>query len=208
MGLIKKIFGADKGSSDSMQFRESKSAPMGQPSVGRTVSENAPRRDLVQVVLRETMRKHGIPTDWIDCRTLSVLTRQHKQGMHVQFIVRKGDEQLLLYVHAFQASFWHQIERFEPHVRDWLFSVAWQFDGKAGRSFDTMSLGNLQTGSAQAGPPGRQPPDDEVPTQPPEVDPGELASDLQALQQAMSQPAELANLPGAAPRAHRTDGHG
>ena len=74
MSLIKKIFGADKGASDSTQFRESKSAPGGQ-SVGRTVSENAPRRDLVQVVLRETMRKHGIPSDWIDCRTLSVLTQ-------------------------------------------------------------------------------------------------------------------------------------
>ena len=117
MSLIKKIFGADKGTSDSTQFRESRSAPGGQ-SVGRTVSENAPRRDLVQVVLRETMRKHGIPSDWIDCRTLSVLTRQHKQGMHVQFIVRKGDEQLLEYVHAFQASFWREIERFEPRARD------------------------------------------------------------------------------------------
>jgi hypothetical protein len=193
MGLIKKIFGADKGSSDSTQFRESKSAPLGQ-SVGRTVSENAPRRDLVQVVLRETMRKHGIPSDWIDCRTLSVLTRQHKQGMHMQFIVRKGDEQLLEYVHAFQASFWREIERFEPRARDWLFSLAWQFDGKAGRSFDGMPV--VAAGDAARGQ------DEDVPTQPPELDPEEIASDLAALQQAMSQPADLAELPAAAARPH------
>ena len=198
MGLMKKIFGADKSPSESTQFRESKSAPLGQ-SVGRTVSENAPRRDLVQVVLRETMRKHGIPSDWIECRTLSVLTRQHKQGMHVQFIVRKGDEQLLEYVHAFQASFWREVERFEPRVREWLFSVAWQFDGKAGRSFDGMPI---PAASAQRG--GDE--DDEIPTQPPELDPDEIASDLAALQQAMSQPADLANLPDAAPRAHRPGG--
>jgi hypothetical protein len=201
MGLIKKIFGADKGPSDSTQFRESRSAPAGQ-SVGRTVSENAPRRDLVQVVLRETMRKHGIPSDWIDCRTLSVLTRQHKQGMHVQFIVRKSDEQLLEYIHAFQASFWREIERFEPRVRDWLFSVAWQFDGKAGRSFDGMPIAGASTARrAEAE-------DEEIPTQPPELDPDEIASDLAALQQAMSQPADLASLPDAAPRAHRPAGHG
>jgi hypothetical protein len=201
MGLIKKIFGADKGPSDSTQFRESKSAPLGQ-SVGRTVSENAPRRDLVQVVLRETMRKHGIPSDWIECRTLSVLTRQHKQGMHVQFIIRKGDERLLEYVHAFQASFWREIERFEPRARDWLFSLAWQFDGKAGRNFDGMpGLG------ANFAPQRRAADEDEVPTQPPEADPEEIASDLAALQQAMSQPADLAELPEAAPRAHRPERH-
>jgi hypothetical protein len=199
MGLMKKIFGADKNASESTQFRESKSAPLGQ-SVGRTVSENAPRRDLVQVVLRETMRKHGIPSDWIECRTLSVLTRQHKQGMHVQFIVRKADEQLLEYVHAFQASFWRELERFEPRAREWLFSLAWQFDGQAGRDFDGMPV--VAASIAQR-PPTR---DDDVPTQPPEMDPEEIESDLAALQQAMSQPAPLAELPQAAPRAHRTDG--
>jgi hypothetical protein len=200
MGLMKKIFGADKNASESTQFRESKSAPLGQ-SVGRTVSENAPRRDLVQVVLRETMRKHGIPSDWIECRTLSVLTRQHKQGMHVQFIVRKADEQLLEYVHAFQASFWRELERFEPRAREWLFSLAWQFDGKAGRDFDGMPV--VAASIAAQRPPAR---DDDVPTQPPEMDPEEIESDLAALQQAMSQPAPLAELPQAAPRAHRTDG--
>jgi hypothetical protein len=202
MGLMKKIFGADKGPSDSTQFRESKSAPLGQ-SVGRTVSENAPRRDLVQVVLRETMRKHGIPSDWIECRTLSVLTRQHKQGMHVQFIVRKGDEQLLEYVHAFQASFWREIERFEPRARDWLFSLAWQFDGKAGRNFDGMPIPAAAAASQR-----HAAQEDEIPTQPPELEPEELASDLAALQQAMSQPADLADLPEAAPRAHTPGGRG
>ena len=85
------------------------------------------RRELVQVVLRDTMRKHGIPSDWIDCRILSVQTRQLKAGMHVQFVVRQGDEQLLNYVHAFQDSFWEEILKFEPQAREWLFSVAWQF---------------------------------------------------------------------------------
>src|SRR5437588_12859089 len=124
MGLIRKIFGRDEaGSSGSSQFAHSQS----QTSLEQTKSRNAPRRDLVKDVLRGTMRRHGVPTDWIDCRSLSVLTRQHKSGMHVQFLVRKSDHHLLPYVHAFQESFWEGILKMDPMARDWLFSVGWEF---------------------------------------------------------------------------------
>ena len=54
MGLIRKIFGKDDaGSSGSSQFAESQS----RTSLEETKSRNAPRRDLVRVVLRETMRR-------------------------------------------------------------------------------------------------------------------------------------------------------
>ena len=49
-------------------------------------------------------------------------------------------------------------------------------------------------------------PEEVVDTQPPEVDPDELASDLQALQALMSaHDADLSDLPPATPRQHRTD---
>src|SRR5882724_5634186 len=100
MRFLKKIFGGFT-SSRSSQFHESET------NLGTaTTSPNAPRRELVKVVLRDTMRKHAIPSDWIDCRILSAVTRQHKSGMHVQFIVREGEARLLEYVHAFQDSFW------------------------------------------------------------------------------------------------------
>ncbi|HSH91077.1 MAG TPA: hypothetical protein VK996_13915, partial [Ramlibacter sp.] len=93
MGLIKKIFGAGG---------EAKSPPASQPgfresetTVEKAKERNAPRRELIHLVLRETMRRHGIPSDWVGCRILSVVTRQHKSGMHVQFIVHKGDEELI-----------------------------------------------------------------------------------------------------------------
>ena len=195
MGLMKKIFGGGaREAGPSSQFHDSQTA------VGQTKSRNAPRRDLVRLTLRETMRKHGIPTDWIDCRTLSVLTRQHKSGMHVQFLVRKADQQLLGYVHAFQESFWHDIQRSDPTARDWLFSVGWEFYGKSVQGFAPMpdpgswkDTGE-ETRPVEAGD-----------TQPPEIDPDELQSDLQALQAVMSAPADLSNLPEAKPRQHRTD---
>jgi hypothetical protein len=204
MGLIKKIFGGESATDSrpnsahsSTQFAESQSAT----SLDKTKSRNAPRRDLVKVVLRETMRKHGIPTDWIDCRSLSVLTKAHKSGMHVQFLVRKADEDLLPYIHAFQESFWEGLLRLDPTAREWLFSVGWEFYGKAVRSFHGMPAPVVTPAADSA---HTQAPEEEGgDTLPPEQADEDLASDLQALQAVMSMPADLASLPEAAPREHK-----
>ena len=125
MQLIKKMFGRAPGAgspapgAESAQFQESDS----HSEIG---SRNAPRRELVQVVLRDSMRRHGIPSAWIDCRILSVVTRSQRSGMHVQFIVRDGIDRLLTYVPAFQTSFMVEISRVDPRVDDWLFSLSWQ----------------------------------------------------------------------------------
>src|SRR6185369_13473095 len=136
MGLLNRFFGkgeaAPEAPPESSQFHESETTAQ---DLG---SKNTPHRELVQVVLRDTMRKHGIPSDWIDCRILSVVTRNRTAGMHVQFIVGERQGALLDYVHAFQDSFWQEMEKFEPRAREWLFSVAWQFDGPAPPSKKSM----------------------------------------------------------------------
>lgn len=134
MGLLRKFF-RDKEGGDaqgqsapptSSQFLESETAH-------GSGSRNAPRRELVQVVLRDTMRIHGIPSDWIECRILSVVSRNSISGLHVTFIIRQGEDRLMDFVHPFQDSFKRELEKFEPRAKDWLFSLSWQFDGK-GRS--------------------------------------------------------------------------
>ena len=128
MGLIDRIFGNGKeregSSATSTQFHESE--PDSDDSQG---SRNAPRRELVQVVLRDTMRKHGIPSDWIECRILSAQTRSGRHGLHVNFVVRQAHERLLTYVFAFQDSFEREVARYEPRAKDWLLSLGWEFQG-------------------------------------------------------------------------------
>lgn len=126
MGLIDKFFGKEKQGAAgyaSTQFRES------QPDPDLPASRNAPRRELVQVVLRDTMRKHGIPSDWIECRMLSTVSRGGRHGLHVNFVVKKAHDRLLAYVFAFQDSFERELARFEPRARDWLLSIGWEFVG-------------------------------------------------------------------------------
>ena len=200
MGLMKKLFrgGGDKEAGSSL-FPESQT----QTSLEKTKTNNAPRRDLVKLVLRETMRKHGIPTDWMDCRALSVLTKHHKSGMHVQFLVLKNDHQILQWIHAFQESFWAQIMRTDPTAHDWLFSVGWEFYGKSVSGFDVMPD---PSSWADVGPDTETQEEDLRPqdagdTLPPdEADAhDQLETDLQALQAMMSVPAELVDLPDAPP---------
>jgi hypothetical protein len=189
MGLLNKFFGkgqaAREAPPESSQFHESETTAQ---DLG---SRNTPRRELVQVVLRDTMRKHGIPSDWIECRILSVVTRNRMAGMHVQFIVGKHQSALLDYVHAFQNSFWEEMERFEPRAREWLFSVAWQFDGPAPSAKRSMprpsGWGDLNSAGGD--------------TQPPDVGADELESDLRALyairDAALSQPGDTSPQPPA-----------
>lgn len=130
MGLLDRIFGngkereASAGGPATSQFHESESsADDSEPS------RNAPRRELVQVILRDTMRKHGIPSDWIDCRILSTVNRQGRPGLHVNFVVRQAHDRLLAYVFAFQDSFERELARFEPRSGEWLLSLGWEFTG-------------------------------------------------------------------------------
>lgn len=129
MSLIGRIFGGGKeregGASASTQFQESEPESSDQPGGSR----NAPRRELVQVILRDTMRKHGIPSDWIECRMLSTVSRTGRHGLHVNFVVKQAHDRLLAYVFAFQDSFERELARFEPRARDWLLSLGWEFQG-------------------------------------------------------------------------------
>ncbi|TWO71691.1 hypothetical protein FN976_08750 [Caenimonas sedimenti] len=133
MGLIKRIFGNGKDKEPgephstpaSTQFRESENTD----EDDSTASRNTQRRELVQVILRDTMRKHGIPSDWIDLRMLSTTSQTGRAGLHVSFVVKQGHDRLLAYVFAFQDSFDREMARFDTRASEWLLSVGWQFEG-------------------------------------------------------------------------------
>ena len=147
MGLIDRIFknSVPAGKEDK---KDTKAAPSTQSSTqfyeedpGDTQSgRNQPRRELVQVILRDTMRKHSIPSDWIECRILSAVTRSGRRGLHVNFVVRQAHDRLLPYVFSFQDSFQRELARFEPRCRDWLLSLGWEFVGvNAGAMAETRN---------------------------------------------------------------------
>jgi hypothetical protein len=128
MGLLNKIFRPDRSGPDSQppsgtRFQE------GDDQDDEAAEREATRRELVQMCLRETMRRHAVPSDWISSRILPVVTSKRKSGMHVQLVVKQGQGNLLRYIPSFQSSLMAEIEKFEPRAWDWLLSISWQFDG-------------------------------------------------------------------------------
>jgi hypothetical protein len=91
-------------------------------------SANALRRQLIQVLLRDSMRRHGIPPTWMDCQMLLVSSRSRGEGMYLRIIIKHWDLRLLTYALAFEKSLMQDITRFEPHVSQWLYGVSWQMD--------------------------------------------------------------------------------
>lgn len=164
MGWLYKIFGKTQGAGAlaggplTTQFHESGSTGEDDEVAAR----NGPRRELVQVVLRDAMRQHGIPSDWIECRILSTVIRSGRPGIHVNFIVKQAHERLLNYVFAFQETFERELARLEPRSRDWLVGLGWEFTGY--KAPEATPGAASRAGSAQV----------------PLVKPGSLSRDLDA----------------------------
>lgn len=102
-------------------------APEG-PSTIEDGSPNALRRKLLQVLLNDATRRHGIPAGWLDCQMLLVSSRSRGEGMYLRIILKHWDIRMLTYAVAFEKSLMHDVLRFEPHAKDWLYGISWQFE--------------------------------------------------------------------------------
>jgi len=91
-------------------------------------SDNATRRQLVQMMLRDGLRKHGIPPGWVECRMLVVNSRSRGPGLYVRLVMRHWDMLLLTYAHAFQQQLMAAITEFEPQAPEWLHGISWELD--------------------------------------------------------------------------------
>ena len=91
-------------------------------------SDNALRRQLVHVLLRDVLRRHGIPAPLVECQMLVVSSRSRGPGMYVRLVLKQWDERLVRYAFAFQKALIADILRFEPQANDWLHGVSWQFE--------------------------------------------------------------------------------
>lgn len=91
-------------------------------------SENATRGQLVQVMMRDVLRKSGIPPGWIECQIQVVASRSRGPGIYVRLVVKHWDSRLMQYTFAFQKALLTAIVQFEPQAANWLHGIAWQLE--------------------------------------------------------------------------------
>ena len=123
--LIRSLFGA---SSQATPVRSAPAASRDNPATIQEGSENAIRRQLVQVLLRDVIRKHGIPPHWIDLQMLVVSSSSRGPGMYVRLVMKQWDDRLMNYAFALQNTLLADIVRVEPQASDWLHGISWQLE--------------------------------------------------------------------------------
>jgi hypothetical protein len=129
--LISRLFGSrspsPKDKAEKAGFEASRMQEEN-PATIEDGSDNALRRQLVHVLLRDVLRRHGIPSALIECQMLVVASRSRGPGMYVRLVLRQWDERLVRYAFAFQKALMADILRFEPMAADWLHGISWQFE--------------------------------------------------------------------------------
>jgi hypothetical protein len=95
---------------------------------GASHSPSGIHRELLRLVLRETLRHTGIPGDWVAIDPLGMKRPDRGSGVHVRLVIRHWDERFLRYLCAFQQDFTTRLQSFDPAASQWLLGVSWQFE--------------------------------------------------------------------------------
>jgi hypothetical protein len=86
------------------------------------------RKDLLRLVLRETLTRNGIPPTWVSADMLRTTNPNRRDtGLHVRFLVRHWDPRLLEHGVAFEHEFSERLQLLDPLAASWLMGFSWQF---------------------------------------------------------------------------------
>lgn len=91
-------------------------------------SDHAMRRQLMLLLLRDLMRRHGMPPVWIELQMLVVSSARRGEGLYVRLVMKQWDERLIHHAQAFQNELLADLARFEPQFDSWMRGISWQLE--------------------------------------------------------------------------------
>ena len=92
-----------------------------------TLQHTNVQRELVRVVLKDTLRLHGIPAGWVSCEVTVMSRRTVVDELFVHLIIMKWNEALLRFMPALQRQLIQDLDRFDPAVDHSNYIVSWRF---------------------------------------------------------------------------------
>ncbi|MEJ5991224.1 hypothetical protein WG902_14575 [Ramlibacter sp. PS3R-8] len=128
MGLRDLLFGKKRAATKVVGKRSS--APQSASSnstLGGAGSAHSVRKDLLRLVLRETLQRNGIPSGWLSADLLRTTTTRREEGIHVRFLVREWVPGLLQHGVAFEKEYLLRLLLLDPLAVNWLMGFSWQF---------------------------------------------------------------------------------
>lgn len=90
------------------------------------------QRELVRVVLKDLLRAHGIPGNWLGCEVLVLPNRKRDDEVTVQLQLQQWNEQLLRHGPALEQALRRALDRFDPLVDHSRYKYMWQFGANCG----------------------------------------------------------------------------
>jgi hypothetical protein len=97
-----------------------------------TQQHNNVRRELIRVVLKDTLRLHGIPFGWLACEIIIIARAPDDEELHIQLVIMKWNEQLLRYAPALHQELLLGLDRFDPSIDHSKYIVSWRFSPDCG----------------------------------------------------------------------------
>lgn len=125
MGIIKRLLGGDKRIEPA---EEPVSQTPSIPTLPEVDPQASTRRELLRMLLRDSLRFSGVPESWIEPQYLLEPGRNGQTNLHLRLVVRHWDERLLQYAVAFQRRLRAEVQRFEPGAKEWLLTISWQYE--------------------------------------------------------------------------------
>nr|WP_315491927.1 hypothetical protein [uncultured Rhodoferax sp.] len=130
------------------------------PSVSPSTKPHSDiQRELVRVVLKDTLRRHGIPSELLTCEVNTIPSGPRGEELHIQLVVMQWHELLLRYARALELQLLRGLDRFEPMVdHTQKCTISWRFSPECGSPFTVLPPPVVWAHSAEAEAAAEEPP--------------------------------------------------
>jgi hypothetical protein len=98
------------------------------------------QRELVRVVLKDTLRRSGVPLEWLTCEVVTLAHGSDNETgqLQIQLTLMQWHELFLRYAPALEHKLLLGLDRFEPSVDHSKYVISWRFAPDCGCPFTVM----------------------------------------------------------------------
>lgn len=127
MSIFERLFGKKRPAQPPNSRMHSQISSGGLSQQHAMTSQGTTRRELLRVVLRDTLNRHGIPSAWIAAEVLTTTSRAGERGIHWRLVIKHWEPRLLSCEIALQHALIKRVTTFDPLASNWLTGISWQF---------------------------------------------------------------------------------
>lgn len=85
------------------------------------------RKEVLKLVMRETLQRNGIPESWLSADLLRTASPRREPGIHVRLLIKHWDPRIMQHGVALEQEFYKRLLGMDPLAANWLMGFSWQF---------------------------------------------------------------------------------